>query len=725
MANAEKSFETQKPTESETCEVLPSSTSENSNSSTEANGAVAERPSQPPKMPEHQVAEEATQFEPKTPKVEIEESHSPPPLEEICFRPSSPDFESGEIIEVSSPVPPESNVSAPQAPVSESPIQTSTMDQTPVSCSTSVQTPQKISENPDDDDQPLDQLDTLQQEETNASVTEPRPPKVIARKSPENGTRGSNIGRGRLVASVCIPTKQKMTKPVTSEKKPVIVMSQQKPLASKPIPRPVIQSSPTESPEAQAQNVPRNVLVHNNHGGTTSPMHNHSNGKSSRPQTTVIPVAKKVACPVKPATTSPLKTDHTTPTKSPSPKSIVGGAKGLKAINLIGRTVFTSCKVKSKTKPSTSGRPSTSEEVAESPPLPKKPSPVTTPVKNGNPSNAIPTVKAVTSIIRPAPVSVIHKNPTHNIPPSPPPQQQSSRNVRPIINDESVSAERVVRTATVHSIPRYQSNSSPIDEPNQTPPLPERPAPKPMPHPVSNQQCRPTAQQPQRSKVIHQKYPPPTPVEGLQGQSKWPAIKTIKMANGETCGIKVQSPSVFTKVNIPNAKLREVKQQIAAQEAKKKRSRDYRVSKPTYHTGSHPSSTRAPQPVPLHRSQGNPISVPINSMPPMETFPPAFPPTVPALPPPPVRQALPPPTTTNSSDVPAAPQQPTTPTKTLSQNFLARYSGKIVGTAKLKNDKIKSPTAKTPPAKSPLLEKVRLKVISGPSRMNASFQSSI
>ena len=53
-----------------------------------------------------------------------------------------------------------------------------------------------------------------------------------------------------------------------------------------------------------------------------------------------------------------------------------------------------------------------------------------------------------------------------------------------------------------------------------------------------------------------QKYPPPTPVENC----KWPAIKTIKMANGETCGIKVQTP--VNKANITNSMLRGVKQQI-------------------------------------------------------------------------------------------------------------------------------------------------------------------
>jgi len=52
------------------------------------------------------------------------------------------------------------------------------------------------------------------------------------------------------------------------------------------------------------------------------------------------------------------------------------------------------------------------------------------------------------------------------------------------------------------------------------------------------------------------KYPPPTPVENC----KWPAIKTIKMANGETCGIKVQTP--VNKANITNSMLRGVKQQI-------------------------------------------------------------------------------------------------------------------------------------------------------------------
>jgi hypothetical protein len=63
------------------------------------------------------------------------------------------------------------------------------------------------------------------------------------------------------------------------------------------------------------------------------------------------------------------------------------------------------------------------------------------------------------------------------------------------------------------------------------------------PSPKEEQEPRQYYQPKQRGKVIHQKYPPPTPVEGLSGHhSKWPAIKTIKMANGETCGIKVQSP---------------------------------------------------------------------------------------------------------------------------------------------------------------------------------------
>ena len=40
-------------------------------------------------------------------------------------------------------------------------------------------------------------------------------------------------------------------------------------------------------------------------------------------------------------------------------------------------------------------------------------------------------------------------------------------------------------------------------------------------------------------------------------------IKTIKMADGVTCGIKVQSQSLYQKVNITNSKLREVKRAIA------------------------------------------------------------------------------------------------------------------------------------------------------------------
>jgi len=58
---------------------------------------------------------------------------------------------------------------------------------------------------------------------------------------------------------------------------------------------------------------------------------------------------------------------------------------------------------------------------------------------------------------------------------------------------------------------------------------------------------------------LFQKYPPPTPIENC----KWPAVKTIKMANGETCGIKVQaSPASHNKTTIPNSKLRDLKQQI-------------------------------------------------------------------------------------------------------------------------------------------------------------------
>lgn len=627
------------------------------------------------------------------PSENIAESHSPPPLEEICSRASSPDY--------SALIAEQTEMGTKSA--ANSPIHTSTVvDGASDSCSNSVQetscqtstikdaaetsanypstvpekqkdlivndqshpenvknkvgkenASQELGMEHENDDQPLDQLETVQHTPKPATAVQldtvsqlenqPKP-----RKSFENG---------RIIAKVdvCI-NKPKVNKVVCQSR----VQSVVRPDSSRVIQNTNAKSAmPTRSPTklSRASTIvgpPVRVPIPNK-----SPSPQKQTPVSvpmSRPSTSPHPpvqaqVARKGLSPPVPTSPSPTKLS---PQSSDSAKR-----KQFKAINMLGRNVISSCIVKSKV-----SKPVSPADEATSPTVQTDPQKIHDTPKKGVTSRVedapMPTVKAVTSIIRPSPVSVIHKNPSHQTSTAPPVRQSLVNMVRPAQHRPQPTTDLTVAAAPHHSR-AVLHDEQPIRQVVTSVPQ--------QIHPPARIQSNPSQVRP---KVVHQKYPPPTPVEGLHGgQSKWPAIKTIKMANGETCGIKVQSPSVFTKVNIPNAKLREVKQQIAMQEAKKKRSRDYRINKPPPYSNSSYAAHNAAQ----ARHGTKTITVPINPIPVEHLEQTSTPPLPPPLP--------------QSVGQPVTPPATKTSSKPLSQNLLSR--GRIIGTAKLKNNFIKSP----------------------------------
>ena len=630
--------------------------------------------------------------------LQISESHSPPPLEEICSRASTPDY-SALIYAQNNDI---TSLTVNSAP--SSPIQASTVGDTPTVCSKPVQNTSRsdqlakdpstkihlVASSPEteslttlvddgmdyeNDDQPLDQLETIKPAVVTTPGTRPE-----TDKQPDKSPKfKKSLEHARIIAQVdvCIPSKPKVVRNETHSSRTQLVQAPTRtptrptPIRTAHTPTARTTHSPTKSPGGTPRIVGP-VVASASVTKTPSPQ-KQSGLVHSIPVTPPAPVTTAISpIPVKPINAnnavirSPVPKVASPPLASgPSPAHVSPQAvdaskrpKQFKAINMFGRNIISSCVVKNKLKLPKPGGP---VQVSTTPSPTSQLNDSVSPKANVPPhadEASIPTVNAVTSIIRPspsgAPVSVIHKNPTHqtahpqpklpapamrpNRPPPPPPQQ----------------AETIVVQHHPHTVSNDDQPIRHIIPPQRIPSNPSHARPK----------------------VVHQKYPPPTPVEGLHGgQSKWPAIKTIKMANGETCGIKVQSPSVFTKVNIPNAKLREVKQQIAMQEAKKKRNRDYRVNKPTYHGNNHPM---------LNNDKSKTITVPINPRPVEQIERIKHP--VPSLPAPPA------PTPTNTSPTAAK-----TPTKPLSQNFLSRYAGKVVGTAKLsKNDLIRTPEFRSP-----------------------------
>lgn len=670
-----------------------------------------------------------------SPALQIDESHSPPPLEEIYSRSSTPDYGAESDLEEVSESP-----KGPMKNAASSPIYTSTNEYTAHSRSKPVQhssqptsmvssgtdphcastdtdelpgptTKSPLPSNPsgkparkestngegmddENDDQPLDQLETVQPPKilTPHGVQHIETQAVALEKPRDQISPKLRKSLGRIVASVdvCIP-KPKNTESVIQK------AQRQSPSGAIPIThvsmaRAAIPSPPKSKPLTPS---PTNISV------STKTLQNSSPSPQKRDLPSPV---KSLPSPLKPAT-SPMKPQYqkslpssvkplpTSPlynsppmAKSSSPplRSVTSPKdvsplklpKGFKAINMLGRKVFSTCVVKNKMKLNKPGAPDRSplptavvqaQEAVSSKAAPPSPSD----------NSAIPTVKAMTSLIRPAPVSVIHKNPTHQT--SHPPSSGSA--MRPVQKHPRKDVTFDRDSDRVSHPPRPVQNSHdeiPI-HPTTTPQTVQQPKPVQQQHKTQNL----SANGQPRSKVVHQKYPPPTPVEGLHGgQSKWPAIKTIKMANGETCGIKVQSPSVFTKVNIPNSKLREVKQQIAMQEAaKKKRSREYRVNKPTtYPTVSHATTSQASR-----NGKSSSITVPINTTS-AETI--SF------------HDASTPPVHTTTVPSPVK-----TPTKPMS-GFLARYSEKIIGTAKLKIRSPKTPAQSLPAKHDVQQEKV-------------------
>ena len=623
---------------------------------------------------------------------------------------------------------------------------------------------------PDEDDQPLDQLKTVQESEqlTAAETTQPNvvnsqaavettpstaraiespiqhsqpvqfKPKPATQPSPNQPIRVrkplpfDNQTGGRIIAKVCIPNRK--PSPITGQKigMPVAVQrpqtGQPRPPATQAVNRPVTQvvtprttvpdqrlvqppvpkprmvnrmvtpagrpvnvrpiRPPVQSPVHHQQPV-RSPIAVNHHQPVRSP-NTVTHHQPVRSPTTVnnhqsvrSPITVNHQPPVRPPATvshqvvrSPVTVNRApmppspkkTPTPDPSSQSLASHpkgslfAKGFKAINIGKNIVVKTGKPKPGQPQARTGAEPPESPTAPSPvmnqPRPSLTEPVSLPVKQAEPVQPTvtmtvpaqrfsqpvtetkspspvskPVVKAVTSVVRPAELTKTEK----------PPQ------------------------------PTYQ----PVESPN-------RPAPSPVISPVTT----PVKSQPvehqqthqlvpvtkPRPKVVHQKYPPPVPVEGLNGSNKGlPAIKTIKMANGETCGIKVQSPSVFAKVNLSTAKLREVKQQIAIQEAQKKKQRAYRVVKPPVRPPSKPEPTAVTVSVedPNTPRATVALSKPASS-PKQEGI-----------------QALPAPVKAPTGLVPQ-----NSPAKPVS--LLAKYGGQIVGTAKLKNDKLKSPVQRVP-----------------------------
>ena len=374
------------------------------------------------------------------------------------------------------------------------------------------------------------------------------------------------------------------------------------------------------------------------------------------------PIRSPVMSNPTPSSVSPKKVsspDATMPSPSAHPKGSLF-AKGFKAINIGKNIVVKTAKPKLGQLSAKNG-----QEGLESPTAPT-PSPVTTPVKT-----------MPTEPVKPVPVyqsEPVEQPVTMTVP--------AQRFSQPVTSAPSHTSKPVVKAVTsvvrAEELTKEEKSQQPVTQLYQPVQIPQqRPAAvaagSPISTPVKAHPIEPAVVQhpisKPRPKVVHQKYPPPVPVEGLSGANKGlPAIKTIKMANGETCGIKVQSPSVFAKVNLSTAKLREVKQQIAIQEAQKKKQRTYRVVKPPVRPVNKPEPTAVTVSVEDPNNPKTPVSRPLPKSP-----------GLPALPAP-VAQ------TTNT---PGPVQPPTTPNKPVS--LLAKYGGQIVGTAKLKNDKLKSP----------------------------------
>ena len=369
------------------------------------------------------------------------------------------------------------------------------------------------------------------------------------------------------------------------------------PEASKPekIPQKALKRTASESLESQGKSAAQKATSKQGLLGRGIPIGNLGNvvasvsvpnrrlSNGSQPskavrQTVAATTPKRVSRPAPIKTPSPLKVPQssskpTASTPSPLPTSSPNqttptSQSNFKPINMAGRTIFAPNMVKSLVSPKSAqnGRP---------------PIPSPTNLKQVRPNTVNvaprPVQKAGTSgnnIQRPA--STTKSNPSArptsrpNIRPPPPPptvatrapapvpvpQQQRAfqRAPRPIVSQISTYLGPRIVSRPVGRPPLYQNSHGMKGNPR--PRNAQQPQPALDPNLVDIVRVRPN------KKSGHHKYPPPTLVEG--GSTKWGAnIKTIKMADGVTCGIKVQSQSLYQKVNITNSKLREVKRAIA------------------------------------------------------------------------------------------------------------------------------------------------------------------
>jgi len=299
--------------------------------------------------------------------------------------------------------------------------------------------------------------------------------------------------------------------------------------------------------------------------------------KSARQTVAATNNPKRVSRPAPIKTPSPLKVPQSssrpivsTPTSVPvptsSPQTTPTNQSNFKPINMAGRTIFAPNMVKSLVSPKSAqnGRQ----------PIPSPTNLKQVKTNNVNPRPVQKAGPSGNNIQRPA--STTKSNPSArpssrpNIRPPPPPptvatrapapvslpQQQRAfhRAPRPIVSQVSTYLGPRIVSRPVGRPPLYQSNQGMKGNPRAR--NAQQPQPALDPNLVDIVRVRPN------KKSGHHKYPPPTLVEG--GSTKWGAnIKTIKMADGVTCGIKVQSQSLYQKVSITNSKLREVKRAIA------------------------------------------------------------------------------------------------------------------------------------------------------------------
>ncbi|CAG5105112.1 Oidioi.mRNA.OKI2018_I69.chr1.g1845.t1.cds [Oikopleura dioica] len=281
-----------------------------------------------------------------------------------------------------------------------------------------------------------------------------------------------------------------------------------------------------------------------------------------------------------PKTPSPVKTPQPSSTAVPSSSPLTTpttSQSSFKPINMAGRTIIAPNMVKSLVSPklASNGKqpiPSPTNFKPKSPDVPNN-RPTQRTASSGN------NIQRAASSSKPNPASVRPSSRPNIRPPPPPPvaatrgpapppptlptfQPRAATPVSSFVASQTVNVNTQQRSlATMpHRIisrpvgrpplnsypvraqtkPRQQQHSQPALDPNLVDIVKVRPA----------------------KKSGHHKYPPPTLVEG--GISKFGAnIKTIKMADGSTCGIKVQSQSLYQKVNITNSKLREIKRGLA------------------------------------------------------------------------------------------------------------------------------------------------------------------